>query len=157
MFRVFIISVALILLAACSPDSESTEGSAARVKEGTAWLLENAKKEAVTVTDSGLQYEVLATGSGASPGPTDIVLTHYEGKYLSGEVFDSSVQRGEPLEFPLNRVIRGWTEGLQLMKEGDKWRLFVPSELGYGKRGAGSIPGDTVLIFEVELLEVKSG
>lgn len=123
---------------------------------GRAFLASNATREGVTSTDSGLQYEILATGDGDSPGPTDVVRTHYHGTLVDGRVFDSSL-RGEPLEFPVNRVISGWTEALQMMRVGDKWKLFIPPELGYGERGAtGSIIGpNETLIFEVELLAVK--
>jgi FKBP-type peptidyl-prolyl cis-trans isomerase len=106
-------------------------------------------------TDSGLQYEILASGSGATPGPTDTVSAHYHGTFEDGKVFDSSVDRGEPIDLPVDGVIAGWTEALQLMKEGDKWRLIVPSELGYGSNGVGPIPGNTTLVFEVELLVVR--
>lgn len=123
---------------------------------GRAFLASNAMREGVTSTDSGLQYEILATGDGDSPGPTDVVRTHYHGTLVDGRVFDSSL-RGEPLEFPVNRVISGWTEALQMMRVGDKWKLFIPPELAYGERGArGSIIGpNETLIFEVELLAVK--
>lgn len=123
---------------------------------GDEFLAKNAKEEGVTVTKSGLQYKKLANGKGKTPKATDTVKVHYEGKLLSGEVFDSSKERGEPAMFPVNRVIAGWTEALQLMKEGDKWMLYIPSELAYGDRGTpgGPIgPGET-LIFEVELLSV---
>ncbi len=125
--------------------------------EGRQFLQSNAAREQVTVTDSGLQYEVLeAAGEGPHPGPTDTVVVHYTGKLVDGSVFDSSVERGEPAEFPLNRVIRGWTEGLQLMRAGDKYRFYIPYELGYGERGAGArIPPYSVLVFDVELLEIK--
>ena len=106
-------------------------------------------------TDSGLQYEILASGSGATPGPTDTVSAHYHGTFEDGKVFDSSVDRGEPIDLPVDGVIPGWTEALQLMKEGDKWRLIVPPELGYGSNGVGPIPGNTTLVFEVELLVVR--
>ena len=109
----------------------------------------------VTTTDSGLQYEILASGSGATPGPTDTVSAHYHGTFEDGRVFDSSVDRGEPIDLPVNGVIAGWTEALQMMQEGDKWRLTVPPELGYGANGVGPIPGNTTLIFEVELLSVR--
>ena len=109
----------------------------------------------VTTTDSGLQYEILASGSGATPGPTDTVSAHYHGTFEDGRVFDSSVDRGEPIDLPVNGVIAGWTEALQMMKEGDKWRLTVPPELGYGANGVGPIPGNTTLVFEVELLVVR--
>jgi FKBP-type peptidyl-prolyl cis-trans isomerase FklB len=106
-------------------------------------------------TDSGLQYEILASGSGVTPGPTDTVSAHYHGTFEDGKVFDSSVDRGEPIDLPVDGVIAGWTEALQLMKEGDKWRLIVPPELGYGSNGVGPIPGNTTLVFEVELLVVR--
>ena len=109
----------------------------------------------VTTTDSGLQYEILASGSGTTPGPTDTVSAHYHGTFEDGRVFDSSVDRGEPIDLPVNGVIAGWTESLQMMKEGDKWRLIVPPELGYGANGVGPIPGNTTLVFEVELLVVR--
>ena len=103
---------------------------------------------------SGLQYQVLTGGAGAKPAATDTVTTHYEGRLIDGTVFDSSLARGEPASFPLNRVIPGWTEALQLMQPGAKWRLFIPPELAYGDRPAGSIPPNSTLIFEVELLSI---
>ena len=106
-------------------------------------------------TDSGLQYEVLVEGAGATPGPTDTVSAHYHGTFEDGRVFDSSVDRGEPIDLPVNGVIAGWQEALQMMKEGDKWRLIVPPELGYGAAGVGPIPGNTTLVFEVELIKVR--
>jgi FKBP-type peptidyl-prolyl cis-trans isomerase len=106
-------------------------------------------------TDSGLQYEVLVEGDGATPGPTDTVSAHYHGTFEDGRVFDSSVDRGEPIDLPVNGVIQGWQEALQMMKEGDKWRLTVPPQLGYGERGAGPIPGNATLVFEVELIKVR--
>lgn len=121
---------------------------------GEAFLAENATKEGITVTESGLQYEVLQEGDGASPSATDIVKVHYEGTLLDGTVFDSSYERGEPIEFPLNQVIPGWTEGVQLMKEGGKTKLYIPSELAYGTRATGSITPNSTLTFVVELLEV---
>ncbi|AAV83141.1 FKBP-type peptidyl-prolyl cis-trans isomerase [Idiomarina loihiensis] len=126
-------------------------------EEGKAYLAENAKKEGVQTTDSGLQYEVLKEGDGVSPSETDMVEVHYEGTLVNGEVFDSSYERGEPTSFPLNRVIPGWTEGLQLMKEGAKYRFVIPSELAYGDRelGDGQIPPNSTLIFTVELLNVQ--
>ena len=105
---------------------------------------------------SGLQYQVLKEGNGKSPKATDKVVCHYEGMLIDGTMFDSSLQRGEPATFPLNGVIAGWTEGLQLMKEGAKYRFFIPYQLGYGERGAGaSIPPFATLVFDVELIEVK--
>lgn len=124
--------------------------------EGEAYLAENAKKDGVITTASGLQYTVLKEGTGKSPKATDTVVCHYEGLLTNGTVFDSSIQRGEPAAFPLNGVIAGWTEGLQLMKEGGKNRFFIPYHLAYGEAGAaGSIPPYAALIFDVELIEVK--
>ncbi|WP_417666251.1 FKBP-type peptidyl-prolyl cis-trans isomerase [Pseudidiomarina sp.] len=128
------------------------------LEEGEAYQAENAKKEGVTVTESGLQYEVLQEGpeGGAQPTATDLVEVHYHGTLISGEVFDSSVDRGEPLVLPLNRVIAGWTEGVQLMSVGDKYRFVIPADLAYGERGAGNgqIPPNATLVFEVELLNI---
>ena len=124
---------------------------------GAAFLAENAKKEGIVTTASGLQYEVLTKGTGTkSPSATDLVEVNYEGKLLDGTVFDSSYKRGESISFPLNRVIAGWTEGLQLMTEGAKYRLYIPSDLAYGSRGAGrDIGANATLIFDVELLKIK--
>ena len=123
---------------------------------GEKYLAENAKKEGVKVTASGLQYKVLTEGTGKSPKATDTVVCHYEGMLTDGTLFDSSVQRGEPASFGLNQVIAGWTEGLQLMKEGGKTRFFIPYQLGYGERGAGaSIPPFSALLFDVEIIKVK--
>ncbi len=124
--------------------------------DGEKYLAENAKKEGVVTTASGLQYMVLKEGTGKSPKATDSVMCHYEGFLTDGTVFDSSVQRGTPATFPLGGVIKGWTEGLQLMKEGGKTRFFIPYNLAYGEAGAsGSIPPYATLIFDVELIEVK--
>ncbi len=123
--------------------------------DGEKYLADNAKKEGVKVTESGLQYLVLQEGTGKSPKRTDSVKCHYEGFLIDGTCFDSSVQRGEPATFGLQQVIAGWTEGLQLMKEGAKFRFFIPYKLGYGEGGAGrSIPPFATLIFDVELIEV---
>lgn len=128
-------------------------GKAAR-EAGEKYLAENAKKEGVVTLPSGLQYKVLTEGSGKKPKATDKVKCHYEGMLIDGTLFDSSIQRGEPATFPLNGVIAGWTEGLQLMAEGSKYRLFIPYNLGYGERGAGaSIPPYAALVFDVELIE----
>ncbi len=125
-------------------------------REGQAFLAANAKKPGVKTLPSGLQYKVLRAGTGASPKLTDKVTTHYEGKLINGTVFDSSIKRGEPASFPVNGVIKGWTEALQLMKVGSKWQLFVPSDLAYGTRGAGARIGpNATLIFEVELLKIN--
>lgn len=124
--------------------------------DGEKYLADNAKKENVHVTASGLQYEILKEGNGKKPSATDTVVCHYEGTLIDGKMFDSSIKRGEPATFPLNQVIAGWTEGLQLMQEGAKYRFFIPYELGYGERGAGaSIPPFSALVFDVELIEVK--
>ena len=119
------------------------------------FLDENAKKDGVTTTASGLQYRVIEEGTGAKPGPTDKVTVHYAGKLVNGKEFDSSYKRGQPIDFPLNAVIAGWTEGVQLMQEGAKYEFVIPSQLGYGARGApGAIPPNATLIFEVELIKV---
>jgi FKBP-type peptidyl-prolyl cis-trans isomerase FklB len=123
--------------------------------EGEAFLAENAKKDGITVLESGLQYRVITEGSGAKPAATDQVTTHYHGTLISGKVFDSSVDRGEPATFPVNGVIAGWVEALQLMPVGSKWELFVPYNLAYGERGAGAdIKPYSTLIFEVELIAI---
>lgn len=124
-------------------------------EQGESYLSENAKKDGVVVLPSGLQYQVLQEGTGKKPKATDQVKCHYEGMLVDGTMFDSSIQRGEPATFPLNGVITGWTEGLQLMSEGAKYRFFIPYQLGYGERGAGaSIPPFAALVFDVELIEV---
>ncbi|RZF79590.1 FKBP-type peptidyl-prolyl cis-trans isomerase [Pseudoalteromonas sp. CO325X] len=122
--------------------------------EGEKYLAENAKKEGVEVTESGLQYEVLEQGDGEKPAETDTVKVHYKGTLLDGTEFDSSYSRNEPTTFPLNRVIPGWTEGLQLMPVGAKYKFTIPSELAYGERDLGKIPANSTLVFEVELLEI---
>jgi FKBP-type peptidyl-prolyl cis-trans isomerase FklB len=124
--------------------------------DGEKFLAENAKKEGVKVLPSGLQYKVITPGTGKSPKATDTVTTHYKGMLIDGTEFDSSYKRGEPATFPVSGVIPGWTEALQLMKEGAKWQLFLPSNLAYGERGAGrDIGPNATLIFEVELISVK--
>ena len=127
------------------------------IAKGEAFLAENKKRTEITVTPSGLQYEVLVQGTGPKPsGPTSTVNTHYHGTTIDGVVFDSSVLRGQPLSFGLHQVITGWTEGLQLMPTGSKYRLYLPHQLAYGTRGAGrDIPGGAALIFEVELLKTN--
>ena len=124
-------------------------------EKGEKYLAENAKKEGVVTLPSGLQYQVIKEGNGRKPKATDKVKCHYEGMLIDGTLFDSSIQRGEPATFPLNGVIAGWTEGLQLMQEGAKYRFFIPYQLGYGEHGAGaSIPPFAALVFDVELIEV---
>ena len=137
-----------------SQDPESMNNNKA---EGEAFLAENASKAGITTLPSGLQYEVITQGTGTKPSLKSSVTTHYHGTLINGTVFDSSYQRGQPATFPVNGVIAGWTEALQLMSEGSKYRLYIPSDLAYGKRGAGrDIPGDTALIFDVELLKVNN-
>ena len=136
-------------------DEAAEKGKKAK-EEGENYLAENAKKEGVVTLPSGLQYLVIKEGNGKRPKATDKVKCHYEGMLVDGTLFDSSVQRGEPATFPLNQVIAGWTEGLQLMTEGSKYRFFIPYTLGYGERGAGaSIPPFAALVFDVELIEVQ--
>jgi FKBP-type peptidyl-prolyl cis-trans isomerase FklB len=125
------------------------------LKAGEAFLAANARKDGVKTTASGLQYKVIKSGTGATPKLTDTVKVHYHGTLIDGTVFDSSVQRGEPITFSVQGVIPGWTEALQLMKVGDKWQLFIPAKLAYGERGPGPIGPNSVLIFEVELLGIE--
>ena len=135
---------------------EATEKSKILEQEGVAYLAENARKEGVVTTESGLQYEVLTKGSGASPTAEDSVTVHYTGTLIDGTVFDSSVDRGEPATFGVTQVIAGWTEALQLMSVGDKLRLVIPPNLAYGVRGNGpSIGPNSTLIFEVELIKIN--
>lgn len=122
--------------------------------EGEAFLAENATKEGIIVTESGLQYEVISMGTGAKPAATDKVKVHYHGTFIDGEVFDSSVERGEPIEFGLNQVIKGWTEGVQLMPVGSKFRFYIPYNLAYGEQGRGGIPPYATLIFDIELFDI---
>lgn len=136
--------------------AEAQEGEGAKnLQEGLAFLTENSKKEGVIELPSGLQYEVITEGEGDIPVATNQVKCHYHGTLIDGTVFDSSVERNEPAVFPVNGVIQGWIEALQLMSVGTKWKLFIPSELAYGAQGAGGIIGpNAALIFEVELLEI---
>ncbi|MDR2485946.1 MAG: FKBP-type peptidyl-prolyl cis-trans isomerase [Treponema sp.] len=136
--------------------SEAMETRSQAIKEEqTAYLAENGKKAGVQTTASGLQYEVITEGSGEKPQASDTVRVHYKGTLIDGTAFDSSYDRGEPAQFPLQGVIRGWTEGIQLMSEGSVYRFYIPSELGYGDQGAGAvIPPYATLIFEVELLSI---
>ncbi|MCC5843773.1 MAG: FKBP-type peptidyl-prolyl cis-trans isomerase [Verrucomicrobia bacterium] len=136
---------------------QAAGGNAAEnLAAGQAFLQENAEKDGITTTDSGLQYEVIQEGEGAKPAATDTVTVHYTGRLLDGTVFDSSVQRGEPIEFPLNRVIPGWTEGVQLMAPGAKYRFWIPANLAYGEQGPASIGPNQVLDFDVELLQINA-
>lgn len=158
------VSCAGLLMLSCSDQTAETEAAAQStdtmeqpVTSEISFLEENKSKEGVEVTDSGLQYKVLLEGTGNSPAATDRVTVHYEGTLTDGTVFDSSYQRGQPIDFGLNQVIRGWTEGVQLMKEGAKYKFFIPSELAYGARGTpgGPIGPNEDLIFTVELIRVN--
>ncbi len=135
---------------------EKTEMASKENREtGAAFLAENGARDGVMTTESGLQYEVLEAGDGAKPGPDDTVKVHYTGTLIDGTKFDSSVDRGEPATFKVNQVIAGWTEALQLMPAGSKWKLFIPTDLAYGDRAGGPIPAGSTLVFEVELIEVQ--
>jgi FKBP-type peptidyl-prolyl cis-trans isomerase len=150
MITAIFIGITMLSLAnANSPEENKTAGQA--------FLATNAKKSNIVTTPSGLQYEIITAGTGAkSPSATDNVTVHYRGTTLDGEEFDSSYKRGEPATFPLNQVIPGWTEGVQLMKEGSKFRFYIPSELAYGENGAGRTIGpNSTLIFDVELLKIQ--
>lgn len=138
-------------------ETETAKEAEVTKQKGEEFLKENAKRENITVTATGLQYEVITEGDGKSPKGNDTVVCHYEGRLINGTVFDSSYRRGEPATFNLGQVIKGWTEGVQLMKVGSKYRFFIPSDLGYGDIGAGEvIPGGSTLIFEVELLAINN-
>jgi FKBP-type peptidyl-prolyl cis-trans isomerase FklB len=134
----------------------AAESQAKKLAElGARFLEENAKRDGVTVTESGLQYEILEAGTGAKPGPKATVKTHYHGTFIDGKVFDSSIDRNEPAEFGVNEVVKGWTEALQLMPTGSKWRLALPAELAYGEAGSPPIiPGNSVLVFELHLMDI---
>ena len=137
-------------------EAKAASASAENVAAGTKFLADNKKREGVKVTKSGLQYEVISAGKGAKPTPLDTVTVHYHGTLIDGTVFDSSVERKSPATFPVNGVIAGWTEALQLMEAGAKYKLFIPADLAYGKNGAGrDIGPNSTLIFEVELLSIK--
>ncbi len=151
----------IILVIACVAyyfynNANNQKAAALNLEKGSAFLAENSKKDGVKTTASGLQYQVLQSGNGDShPTASSTVRVHYHGTLIDGTVFDSSVERGETISFPLNRVIPGWTEGVQLMKKGDKFRFYIPSNLGYGNRSAGKIPAGSTLIFDVELFEIQ--
>lgn len=154
------ISLALAVLAGLlvvKSISSNRDRALRNLAEGDRFLEQNGAREAVQTFPSGLQYEVLEAGSGTEhPGPTDKVAVHYRGTFIDGEEFDSSIDHKEPIRFALNQVIHGWTEGLQLMVEGEKARFVLHSDLAYGKRGAGNIPPGSTLIFEVELLSIDN-
>ena len=171
MFRLFFFTITL-LLAACSQPEEAVDpadksGGLSGAKPdvptampevmdpGQAFLHINARKPNVKVLESGLQFEILKSGEGRSPDIGSSVVTHYHGTFVDGVVFDSSVERGQPAKFPVSGVISGWTQALQMMKEGDKWRLVLPPHLAYGERGRPGIPPHSVLVFELELLAVN--
>jgi FKBP-type peptidyl-prolyl cis-trans isomerase FkpA/FKBP-type peptidyl-prolyl cis-trans isomerase FklB len=140
-----------------SQEQKTNEKAAKNLEEGKKFLEENAKKEGVTTTKSGLQYQVITEGKGPKPKGNDRVSVHYKGTLLDGTTFDSSYDRGQPATFPLNAVIPGWTEGVQLMSVGSKYKLWIPAELGYGERGAGpKIGPNATLTFEVELLSIEN-
>lgn len=144
--------IALTIMITSNPNTQAQTPK----EKGEAFLKENATKEGVKTLPSGMQYKVITEGTGKQPTATDKVLCHYKGTLINGKEFDSSYSRNEPAEFPVNRVIKGWTEALQLMKEGSKWMLYIPSSLAYGSSGAGGIIGpDETLVFEVELLKVQ--
>lgn len=157
MFKIIITIIIIALAAFVVQRMQANKKEASNnVQNGIEFLSENMTKEGVVTTESGLQYKVLSKGHGEEhPSATDTVKVHYHGTLTDGSVFDSSIARGKPIEFGLNQVIKGWTEGLQLMVEGEKTRLFIPSELGYGNRSAGSIPAGSALIFDVELIKIN--
>ena len=136
-------------------EKEIKEISARNLAAGKVFLEENKKKEGVKTLPSGLQYKVLTEGSGKTPKAADNVTINYKGTFINGSEFDSSYKRGKPTTFQVDKVVKGWTEALQLMKEGSKWELFIPPELGYGDRGGGPVPPNSIPIFEVELISVK--
>ena len=135
-------------------EAEKKEGAQGVIDEGIAYLEENKKREEITVTDSGLQYEIITKGDGDVPAEANVIKAHYNGFLLDGTKFDSSYDRGEPLDIPVKGVIPGWTEALLLMPVGSKWKLHIPQELAYGLSGAGDIPPGAALVFDIELLEI---
>lgn len=150
---IIVVSMAIFFF---SKSSNNKKVAVENIAIGQDFLEKNKDKEGVIETTSGLQYQILKQGDGAkNPTASSTVKVHYHGTLIDGSVFDSSVQRGDPISFGLNQVIRGWTEGVQLMVEGDKFKFFIPSELGYGDRAAGKIAPGSLLIFEVELLQVQ--
>lgn len=157
MFKIIIAIIIIVLAVFVVQRMQSNKKDvSSNAQLGIEFLSQNMTKEGVVTTESGLQYKVLTKGTGEThPTATDKVKVHYHGTLTDGTVFDSSIARGQPIEFGLNQVIKGWTEGLQLMVEGEKTRLFIPSELGYGNRSAGSIPAGSALIFDVELIKIN--
>jgi peptidylprolyl isomerase len=157
-FKIAVVILAIVLAFYLWQRAGSNKKLAAdNIAAGTVFLADNKQQEGVETSASGLQFLRLETGSGTThPGPRDTVKVHYHGTLLDGSVFDSSVERGEPIEFGLHQVIKGWTEGLQLMVVGEKTRLFIPSELAYGNGGAGAIGPGSTLIFDVELLAINN-
>ena len=136
-------------------ESAAAAGAAKQAEAGEKFLADNKTRKGVVTTASGLQYEVLREGTGAKPKPDQSVEVHYHGTLVDGTVFDSSVERGETISFPVTGVIQGWVEALQLMPVGSKWKLFIPANLGYGNRAQGAIPAGSVLVFEVELISIS--
>lgn len=157
MFKIIVTIIIIALAVFIVQRMQSNKKSAAENQQaGIEFLSENMTQEGVVTTESGLQYKVLTKGTGDThPSASDRVKVHYHGTLTDGTVFDSSISRGQPIEFGLNQVIKGWTEGLQLMVEGEKTRLFIPSELAYGNRNAGTIPAGSALIFDVELIKIN--
>lgn len=157
MFKLILIVLILILAFFVFQRMNSGKNAAENVQLGKVYLEENATKEGVISTDSGVQYVVLEKGEGVEhPITSSNVEVHYHGSLIDGTVFDSSVERGKTISFGLNQVIPGWTEGVQLMVEGDKFRFYIPSNLAYGNRGVGKIPAGSLLIFEVELIKINN-
>ena len=154
--KIIIIALILVVLFFIFQRFGSNKNATQNIQVGVEFLTENGKKEGVNSSDSGLQYEVLTQGTGTvKPSADSNVKVHYHGSLIDGTVFDSSVARGEPISFGLNQVIAGWTEGVQLMVEGDKFRFYIPSNLAYGNRGVGKIPAGSLLIFDVELIAIN--
>lgn len=157
MYRLFAACVLVLSLAACSPKEAAPAAPGATAAEAKAFLEKNAKEPGVVSMPSGLQYKIVKSGpaDGPRPGLHDEVMSHYEGKFLNGEVFDSSYERGNPSIFRPDGVVPGWTEALQLMRAGDEWMLYLPPELGYGPDGGGRVPPNSVLTFKLELIAVR--
>lgn len=157
MYRLIVACVLALSLAACGPKAAGPKTPDASAAEAKAFLEKNAKAPGVVSLPSGLQYKIVKSGppDGPRPGLHDEVMSHYEGKFLNGEVFDSSYERGNPSIFRPDGVVPGWTEALQLMRPGDEWMLYLPPELGYGPDGGGRVPANSVLTFKLELLGVR--